>query len=130
MSTQNEEISIDLTGADSVPVGECVLQIKKMEAKTSQAGNRMLAIQLTVAEHEDEAMVGRIVFDNWMLEGAALWKTKQALGAFLDEVPDGPLSIRPAEMIGLTSPALLVEDESDYGKRAAVKRYGEKRATR
>ena len=123
-----DSINIDFTGVDLVPAGEALVAVSKIEKKQSSNGNKMLAVQLKIVEGEDPAFAGRVVFDNWMLESQAVFRTKQALDAFLGDVPAGPTSFSPDDLVGKQAWVLLEVEEGsgEYAgtKRSRVKRYG------
>lgn len=126
---EGSQITVDFTGVDEVPFGETLLALTKVESKVSSAGNKMLSVQMKVVDsNENQAHIGRVVFDNLMLETGAVWKTKQALEAFLGEIPDGPNTFDAQDLVGKQAWCLLEVEEGkgDYAgtKRARVSRYG------
>ena len=70
------EFQIDFSDVPDSDVAEGwhSARIFAVEDKESKAGNRMLVVQLKI---EGGPWNGRSLFDNWMLETDALWRTRQ-----------------------------------------------------
>jgi len=122
------KIQVDFLTKDPEPQGELLLQVTAIEETVSTKGNHMINAQMKVIEDPTGTFLGRMVFDSWVLETAALWRTKQALRAFLIPVGKQPGEAEYADLIGLSA-WCLVNIEVGKGEyvgrdRARVKRYG------
>lgn len=118
----------DVEEFEAVPVGDYVVEITEAEAKQSSTGKAMLTLQLTVKEPDE--FEGRKLFDNLMLEGNALWRTKRALESIMgDELPKGAYGLDTNELIGIqcgvyvTQRVWKKEDGGDGSVQADVRRY-------
>ncbi len=123
MGEGEEDIVVDFSTVGVVPPkGAYVLEVANAKAKRAKSsGNQMLALTLRIVQ--PESMMGVFVFDNLMLEGPGLNRTKAAFEVVLGEAPG---SFKVSEFVGKQFWAQL-EPESDpvYGDRARVGRYGE-----
>lgn len=124
------QVSVDFSDVEEfelLPEGDYIVEIDEVEAKQSSTGKAMLALQLVVREPEEYG--GRKLFDNMMLEGNALWRTKRDLGVVLGDVPDGAFNFDTNDMVG-TQVGVYVghrkwkkEDGGDDSMRADVRKY-------
>lgn len=124
-------LNLDFTGVDSVPTGKLYLQVAKVDGpkKSANKGTLMLTMDLVVSDvapGADEAIVGRHVYDNLMLEGGALWRTKLALKALVGGVGDGPMTLDTAALVGKGAWCQVEEEEYEGQKRARIKQWGVK----
>lgn len=131
--TSEEFFDVDFSKAnEDPPNGILLLKCEKVDPAISQAGgNRMLNVQLRVMDGEGGKYNKRVLFDNWMLETDAVFKTKQAAKAFLGEVPNGPARMSPAAFLQANPVWCLVtvrpaNEEEGYAAQGRVKKYGVK----
>lgn len=131
MTQPTDEFVIDVdfsTVDDAQPQGDLELTITKLEAAVSKNGNRMVNVQLKVTGGEDDKFNGRMIFDSWMLETNALWRTKTAFKAFTGEAASGPMRIAAATLLGASCWAAVILEtgtgEYEGTSRPKVKRYG------
>lgn len=124
------QVSVDFSQVQEfelIPEGEYLVEVDEAEVKQSSTGKSMMQLQLTVKEPEDYE--GRKLFDNMMLEGNALWRTKRDLGALMGNVPDGQFSFSTEDLVGaqcivyVSHRVWKVEDGGDGEKRPDIRRY-------
>jgi len=94
------EINLDLSGVNDevVPEGWHTARIFNIESVTSENGNAMLKVQSKI---EGGPYNGRSLFDNWMLETDAVFRTKQVLvrlGLMAKE--DKTITFKTEDLIG------------------------------
>ena len=117
----------DVQEFELLPEGDYVVEIEEVEVKQSSTGKAMMSLQMTVREPEEHQ--GRKLFDNMMLEGNALWRTKRELNAILGDVPDGAFNFDTEDLVG-TQVGVYVghrkwkkEDGGDDTMRPDVRKY-------
>lgn len=71
----------------ALPIGEYECIVSKTEMKTSQAGNTMIKVELTVREDVDQKGKKRKFFDNLVVMDNMMWKFNQVAKAA--ELPEG-----------------------------------------
>jgi len=112
-------ISLDLTSLEIPPAGRYFVRVasaKRMAAKSS--GNPMLSISMVIVEPEEYA--GAVIYDNLMLSGPGVGRTKamfDALGLPYDGVSTA--DIVGGELWVQTE----VEDSPQFGRRVRVRNY-------
>lgn len=112
---------------ETLPVGDYYVEIDEAELKQSSTGKAMLTLQLVVKEPEEYE--GRKVFDNLMLEGRALWRTKQTLEVLLGDMLEGRYELDTDELVGAQCMVTVAhriwkkEDGGDGQARADVRKY-------
>ena len=131
MSDQGGMFSIDFSGVpdrEAAPAGEYTLECVSVDIKVSQgaktAGTKMLVFHWKIVESEQTAHL----FENLMMGGDAMWKTKQLFQAlFGKEQQEFQMSVE--ELVGarvrgrVTQEVWAVEDGGDGETRNRVARY-------
>jgi len=103
-------INVDLTNIpdpESLPEGQYLCRIEKIEEKTSKAGNKYLDVSYNV-EEPAEYNGRKILFDNLTLTEKALWRVRDwvnAAGIF-----PGPDGFKTEEMIGAFLRVTLIKE--------------------
>lgn len=69
------------SGFEPLPIGEYEVIVTKAEVKSSQAGNPMIALQLTVRDDVPQEGAKRKFFDNLVFTEAAMFKVHQFAGS-------------------------------------------------
>lgn len=103
---------------EALPEGVYELSIAEAEETTSSTGNPMLKITLDVVDDEQNHKI----WDNFVLIDKCLWKIKEffeSLGIDTTEIVD----IDPAELLGLTVKAKVIQDEYEGNVQNRVKKY-------
>jgi hypothetical protein len=71
----------------ALPIGEYECIVSKTEMKTSQAGNPMIKVELTIREDVDQQGKKRKFFDNLVVQDNMMWKFNQVAKAV--QLPEG-----------------------------------------
>lgn len=118
----SEEIVVDFSKVGLVPpAGSYMVEITSAQTKNAKSsGNPMLSLVLTIREPEEYD--GVVVFDNLMLKGAGMNRTKAAFEHVLGSAQERvALSSFRGQTFWVT---LEPESDPQYGDRARVAYYG------
>jgi hypothetical protein len=124
------QVSVDFSQVEEyelVPEGDYLVEVDEVETKQSSTGKAMMTLQLTIKEPEEYA--GRKLFDNMLLEGKALWRTKRELEALLGDLPKEQVSFDTNDLIGAQCMVYVAhrvwkkEDGGDGEARPDVRKY-------
>lgn len=116
-----DEISLDFSGVQDTEVTEGwhTARIFSLEKAASSNGNAMLKVQSKI---EGGPFNGRSLFDNWMLETDALFRTKQTLvrlGKMSKD--DKAVKITPSDFLGMEVEIRVKHEEYEGEMRPRVK---------
>lgn len=107
-------------GFEPVPAGDYLVEIEKVEEKTSKAGNAMLNFTFNIVDGEYE---GRKIFDLYVLTEKALWKLQDLFSALGRDV-SGMVSFHPEDLIGETFIAnLMIQESPGYDPQNRIKKH-------
>lgn len=119
----------DVPDREAIPAGEYVLEIVAVELKVSKgektSGSQMLGMHWKVLEGE---FSNSRIFDNLLLAGNAMWKTKQAFAAMFGKKQQ-QFEMSTDEMAGTRVRARVIqdvwseEDDGDGETRNRIAKY-------
>lgn len=112
-------IAVDFSDTESqvtLPEGDYLLEVEDVEQKTSDnSGADYLAITFKVAEGQFK---GKKVWHNCSLQPQALFNLRGVLEALGFEVPQGPMELDPADLIGEKCGAAVAHEVYEGKKKA------------
>lgn len=129
---QSAELVVDFSEAvsfDPIPKGWYGATISEARPGMSQASNRKISLVVEITSGEDEAAIGRKLFDDLVLEGKGTWKTKQMLEAVFGPSDGEQMRLKPSDLIGaevevrVTQKVWREEDGGDGETRSRITRY-------
>lgn len=123
VGTDEEEIVVDFSTVGVVPSqGSYLLEVQNAKAKKAKSsGNQMLALTLRILQPEE--YMGVFVFDNLMLEGPGLNRTKAAFETIFGSAVErfSVSAVQGKQFWAELEP----EHDAQYGDRARISRYGQ-----
>lgn len=114
-------IALDFSGVETqanLPEQDFVLEVDEVELKTSNnSGENYLSFTFKVAEGK---YAGKKVWHNCSLQPQALFNLRGVLEALGLEVPQGPLELDPADLIGMQCGGAIQNEMFEGKKKARV----------
>jgi len=117
-------VNVDFSDTEAsglIPEGDHSLEVTDVELKTSDnSGADYLSFTFAV---EDGEFKGKKVWHNCSLQPQALFNLRALLEALGYEVPQGPMDLDPADLIGNTCMAAIVHEKYEGKTKAHVAEF-------
>lgn len=113
-------VSINMEGVRSdgvvVPEDDYIVQVDEVEVRTSDdSGQDYLSFTFEISEGDHK---GKKLYHNCSLQPQALFNLRGVLESLGMDVPDGPMDLDPADLVGLSC-SVAVQHEDYKGKTKA-----------
>lgn len=118
----NNSVTVDFTGVEArvlLPEGEMLFEVTEVtKEKAESSGNDQLVWNIEVAEGKLAGTSGPRIYTS--LSEQSLWKLAGLLTALGVEVPDGPLDIDLADMVGAQFMGVVTHEEYNQRMQARI----------
>lgn len=102
------------------PEGDYVLKVIEAELGESSNDNATISLECEIAQGKYE---GSKVWHTLVFSEKALWKTREALEAMGQDVPDGEMEVDPSDLVDCEFGATLFHDTYEGTKRAKIAEF-------